>query len=409
MNFKYLSALLVSGLGAFCSVAFAEGSDNDFSVNGFITQGFFYTDENNVYGESSEHGSFDFHEIGLNTAYRFTPKLRGAVQLMSRQAGEVDNGDPQLDYALLDYRFTDSVEHAVGMRVGRLKVPFGFYNETRDVAFTRPSIMLPQSLYFDQARDLELSIDGAILYGSISVPGGWLDVDLLYGSPQTDTNVEYAYLAVDAVGEFDQSEGFMGRVIYNSESGRFRLGATVSEYRLGYQPAGGTVPFDYNGGDPQFEFHDGDLKLNVAMLSAQYNTEHWSLTGEYMVHDIDWTELGGIYAARPKTPLTSYYLQLQYRLNYNWDLLLRYDDLMLDGNDPKGKENSQMFYPRQAHNFYSQDVTLGVGWRPNSDWLFRAELHNVEGTGWAAEQDNPDSAKLRKYWNIFALQATYRF
>ncbi|RTE64957.1 hypothetical protein EH243_14890 [Amphritea opalescens] len=402
MSFKYLPALLVSGLSAWCSVSYADDADHadhDFSVNGFITQGFFATDHNNVYGESSDHGSFDFHEIGLNTAYRFTPKLRGAVQVMSRQAGEVDNGEPKLDYALLDYRFTDSVEQAVGVRVGRLKVPFGFYNETRDVAFTRPSIMLPQSLYFDQARDLELSIDGAILYGSLSAPGGWFDIDLLYGSPQKDTNVEYAYLAMDAAGKFDDSEGLMGRIVYNTNNGGVRVGATVSEYRLSYKPAGGSFPY---------EFNKGDLKLNVAMLSAQYNTEHWSLTGEYMVHDIDWTELGGIYAARPKTPLTSYYLQLQYRLNYNWDLLLRYDDLKLDGDDPQGVLNSQLF-GRPAHNFYSKDITLGVGWRPNADWLFRAELHNVEGTGWAAEQDNQDPAALRKYWNIFALQATYRF
>ncbi|MDO6563733.1 hypothetical protein Q4488_10105 [Amphritea sp. 1_MG-2023] len=399
MNFNYISAVLFSGLSLIASISYANDFDENLSVNGFVTQGFFYTDDNNVYGESSDNGSFDFHEIGLNAAYRFTPKLRGAVQLMSRQAGEIDNGEPKLDYALLDYRFTDSVEQAFGVRIGRLKVPFGFYNETRDVAFTRPGIMLPQSIYFDQARDLELSIDGAILYGSISVPSGWLDIDLLYGSPQTDTNVEYAYLSMDAAGKFDDSEGVMGRVIFNSDGGRVRIGTTLAEYRLGYEPAGGSWPY---------EFNEGDLKLNVAMLSAQYNTEHWSLTGEYMVHDIDWTELGGIFSLRPKTPLESYYLQLQYRVNSQWDLLLRYDHLMLDGNDPQGKLNSQLF-GKKAYDFYSKDIVLGVGWQPNSDWLFRAELHNVEGTGWAAEQDNPDTGTLKKHWHIFALQATYRF
>lgn len=399
MNFKYFATLLLPAVSGLCLSSSVQAAEETFSVNGFITQGVFYTDRNNVYGDSDDKPSFDFHEIGLNTAYRFTPELRGAVQVMSRQAGKVDNGEPKLDYALLDYRFNDSPGATYGIRAGRLKVPFGFYNETRDVAFTRPSIMLPQSLYFDQARDLELSIDGAILYGSVDVPGGWLDLDLLYGSPQTDTNVEYAYLAMDAAGKFEDSEGFMGRIIYNADGGRVRIGATVAEYRLGYKPAGGSFPY---------EFNEGDLKLNVAMLSVQYNTENWSLTGEYMVHDIDWTEMGGIYAVRPKTPLTSYYLQLQYRLNYNWDLLLRYDDLVLDGNDPQGKRNSQLF-PKQAHNFYAKDVTLGVGWKPNPDWLFRAELHNIEGTGWAAEQDNFDSSTLSKYWNIFALQATYRF
>jgi len=401
MNSNYFATLLLSTVSALSLSTVVKASEESFSVNGFITQGVFYTDNNNVYGASDDRPSFDFHEIGLNTAYRFTPRLRAAVQVMSRQAGRVDNGEPQLDYALLDYRLSDAPGSTYGVRIGRLKVPYGFYNETRDVAFTRPSIMLPQSLYFDQARDLQLSIDGAIVYGSVDVPGGWLDLDLLYGTPQTDSNVEYAYLAMDAAGKFKDSEGVMGRVIYNADGGRIRIGTTLAQYRLGYKPgAPGALPWT--------KFNEGDLKLSVVMLSAQYNTENWTLTSEYMVHDIDWTEMGGIYAARPKTPLTSYYLQFQYRLNYNWDLLLRYDHLMLDGNDPQGKVNSQLF-PRPAHNFYSKDVTLGIGWQPNPDWLFRAELHNIEGTGWAAEQDNSDPASLSKYWKIFALQATYRF
>ena len=404
MSFKHLLPLFFSGVSLLCAPAYLFGADNKVSVNGFITQGFFYTDHNNVYGESSDNGSFDFHEIGLNTAYRLTPKLRAAAQIMSRQAGAVDDGDPKLDYALVDYRVSDAVDKAFGIRVGRLKIPFGFYNETRDVSFTRSSIMLPQSLYFDQARDLELSIDGAILYGSLSVPGGWIDLDLLYGSPQTDTNVEYAYLGMDAAGKFKSSEGYMARAIYNSESGRFRIGLTSAEYILDFKP-GVNPGCLYN----LCVFDEGALKLGVSVLSAQYNEENWSLTGEYMLHDIDWTEMGGIFTQLPTLTMQSYYLQFQYRLNYNWDLLLRYDELLLDKNDPQGTLNHQLFPFKPAHNFYAKDITLGVGWQPNQNWSFRAELHNVKGTGWAAEQDNSDPSKLKKHWNIFALQATYRF
>ncbi|WP_299199381.1 hypothetical protein [uncultured Amphritea sp.] len=401
MNFKYFATLLLSAVSGLCLSSSVRAAEETFSVNGFITQGVFYTDNNNVYGDSDNKPSFDFHEIGLNTAYRFAPELRGAVQVMSRQAGEVDNGEPKLDYALLDYRFNDSVEKAVGVRVGRLKIPFGFYNETRDVAFTRPSIMLPQSLYFDQARDLELSIDGVILYSSLEVPGGWLDLDLLYGSPQTDTNVEYAYFAFDAPGKLNDSDGVMGRAIYSVDGGRIRVGLTGAEYRLGYKP----------GNDPTLwnELNEGNLNLSVLALSAQYNSENWSLTGEYMLHELDWRELGGVFTLNPVTTIESYYVQLQYRFNYSWDLLLRYDDLKLDKDDPQGKQNSVLFYTRPAHNFYAKDLTLGVGWRPDPKWLFRAELHNVEGTGWLAEQDNPDALALRKYWNAFSLQATYHF
>ncbi len=37
-------------------------SAQELSVNGFITQGFFYTDSNNIYGKSSD-GSFDFRKL----------------------------------------------------------------------------------------------------------------------------------------------------------------------------------------------------------------------------------------------------------------------------------------------------------------------------------------------------------
>jgi len=404
MNIKrYVSVLLLScGLLNSASVS-AEFERDSLTVNGFITQGFFYTDHNNIYGQSSDNGSWNFRELAVNASYRFTPRLRGAVQLMSRRAGAVDDGTPQVDYALLDYRLSDVPDKQYGVRLGRLKIPFGFYNETRDVAFTRPSIMLPQSLYFDQARDLELSVDGGIFYSYVDVPGGRVDIDVLYGMPKTDTNVEYAYLGFDAPGQFDESEGYMARAIYNDDSGAYRIGATVAKYTLGYQPGSGPG-FPIN----LYEFDKGDMVLNVAVLSAQYNAEKWSLTAEYMLHDIDWREMGGIFTVRPQSTIESFYIQGQYRLSPEWDLVLRYDELYLDKSDPDGVINNALF-GKPRHAFYSKDWTLGVGWSPSSHWLIRAEYHHVEGTGWLPEQDNPDSSLQEKDWNIFALQATYRF
>ena len=46
-----------------------------------------------------------------------------------------------------------------------MKNPLGFYNDTRDVPFTRPSILLPQSIYFDRTRKLAIAADGVHLYG----------------------------------------------------------------------------------------------------------------------------------------------------------------------------------------------------------------------------------------------------
>lgn len=59
-------------------------------------------------------------------------------------------------------------EHGkLGVRLGRVKNPFALYNETRDVIWTRPGVLLPQSIYFDALalRQPEISSDGGILYG----------------------------------------------------------------------------------------------------------------------------------------------------------------------------------------------------------------------------------------------------
>lgn len=375
---------------------------DDLSVNGFITQGFFYSDDNNIYGSSTD-GSLDFRELAVNARYRIRPDLHIAAQVMSRRAGAVDDGSPQLDYGLLDYRFSDKADAQYGVRLGRLKIPFGFYNETRDVAFTRPSVILPQSLYFDQARDLELSMDGAGFYGSQDIGTGRLDLDLVFGMPRHDKNVEYAYLSFDASGEFDDSEGVMFRSIYNTEGNRWRFGLTLAEFRLGYAPRpGNSFPADLQ------EFNAGDLKVDLAVGSVQYNTEKWTFTSEYMWQNIDWRELGGVFTVRPETEIESYYLQAQYRFARNWDLILRYDVLYLDKDDRNGTVNAALFN-KAPYNFFAKDVTLGIGWKPDPAWLLRAEYHYIDGAGWLPEQDNRDASQVKRYWNLFALQATYRF
>ena len=41
--------------------------------------------------------------------------------------------------------------------------------------------------------------------------------------------------------------------------------------------------------------------------------------------------------------------------------------------------------------------------------MLRAEVHRVDGTGFLAVQDNPDTQALRRYWDNFMLQASFRF
>ncbi|MFD2989988.1 hypothetical protein [Sphingopyxis terrae] len=85
--------------------------------------------------------------------------------MLSRRAGgDTSDAAPTLDYGVVDYQMLASPARTLGVQVGRFKNPFGLYNQTRDVAFTRPSILLPQSIYFDRTRALGLAADGISLY-----------------------------------------------------------------------------------------------------------------------------------------------------------------------------------------------------------------------------------------------------
>src|SRR5579862_1797261 len=129
---------------ALCSSAQAI----DYQVHGYAAQGFVLSSGDNFFGHST-NGSLDYYEAGLNAAVQLQSNLMIAAGGAIRTAGITDSGRPRLDYALLDYRFLPGIKSDAGfdanagLRVGKVKNPLSFFNETRDVIFTRPSILLP--------------------------------------------------------------------------------------------------------------------------------------------------------------------------------------------------------------------------------------------------------------------------
>lgn len=102
--------------------------------------------------------------MGLTITSQITPKFRVGFQLLSRDFGDQDNNKTQLDWAFADYRFKDYL----GVRFGKVKLPFGLYNEGRDTDILRPMVFLPQSIYDEQYRPYFLAYQGTGLYGNIS-------------------------------------------------------------------------------------------------------------------------------------------------------------------------------------------------------------------------------------------------
>ena len=174
----FATLLLITG-----GLASAEPSMWErLQIHGFASQGVVHTSDNHWFGDST-NTSFDLTELGLNGSFQLNPKVLFSAQVLSRRAGEMYDGEPSLDYALGDFTFVSAPDRRLGVRVGRIKNPLGLYNETRDVPFTRPTIFLPQVVYYDNLRNLILSSDGLMLYGESFQP--WGNLSLTFGGGQS--------------------------------------------------------------------------------------------------------------------------------------------------------------------------------------------------------------------------------
>ncbi|MDZ7851316.1 MAG: hypothetical protein U5L98_01360 [Halomonas sp.] len=373
-----------------------EGMLDTLQVHGFLSQALVITDDNNFFGPSSENeGSFKFTEIGANASLRPHQDVLLAAQVLSRRAGgDGSDATPKLDYGLIDYQMLSDQQRTFGIQLGRFKNPFGFYNQTRDVAFTRPSILLPQSIYFDRTRSLALSGDGVSLYHEERFSRGSLRTQLGIGQVQAGDDLRRT-LRLDSVpGSLDPKRSAIGQIRYEHDGGRIIAAISAASANA-----------NFDSSTPGLS--DGDFYFNPWILSLQYNQENWSLTGEYA-----WRTSGLENFNNPAFNFDvtgeSWYVQYTRRFDKNWQWLVRYDRLVSNRDDRSGKT----FEARgagPAHSQFAQDMTLGLQWTPHPRIMLAGEYHHVDGTGWLPVQDNPDPSETSRRWNMLLFQLSLRF
>lgn len=370
-----------------------------FQVHGFLSQGYIKTNTNNFFGHSSNMGSLDFREIGINGSWRPLQKLQLALQVVSREAGPTDDGHLRIDFGLLSYTALSTEENVWGIRLGRVINPYGLYNDTRDMPFTRPSILLPQSVYFDINRQLALSSDGLQIFGEnhsdigdffLQVNGGWSRTT----DPDFKRNVANG-LPGNMVGQLS----WMARLMYEYDGGRVRLGVTGAQANAGFQP---NSKRNVTGAQP------GNFTLQPLLLSAQYNAESWSLTSEWGLREV--TVPGfGFYPPVTRTG-EAFYVQGTYRFLPTLEGFVRYDVLYWDMGDRSGKKFAAMLgNPNYAPSQFAKDIATGLRWDVTPSIMLRAEYHYVNGTGWLSTLDNHPITEANQHWQMFAASISFRF
>ncbi len=373
------------------------------TFHGFLSQGFSWTSDNNFFGHS-EDGSFNYSEIGLNGRLTATSWLSVAAQGIYRHAGNVEN-KVQLDYALADFLLYTGRHFNLHLRGGRIKNPYGLYNETRDVAFTRPSIILPQGIYFNRSRALYLSSDGGQFFAIYdNGPHEW-SFTFNAGLPRRDfAELEFSIFGFNPPGKLEPNRPmYLGQIRYEYDAGKVI-------FALGY----GDIELEYNAtaNDPvtvmlsEAPFKSGTFHTRPLIFSLQFNGESFTLTGEYLIQFNKASNFGP--GLNRSLTSESWYVQGQYRILSSLQILLRYDAYFLDRSHRNGKD-LDMIPIRPRHATFAKDWTAGLRWDITPRWMAAIEYHNVNGTAWLPFKDNQNPLKTERRWNMVLGLISFRF
>ncbi len=138
--------------------AFAQGGLGGVTMNGFGHQSYLKTDTNTYVVSNASEGSFDDFVLGLTFTAKPADRVFVRAQVIHQDASI------ELDWGFGEYHFNEYV----GIKAGKVKMPFGCYTETMDVKAMQPFTYL-SGFYFYGVN----SYNGVGLFGSYEAESGW--------------------------------------------------------------------------------------------------------------------------------------------------------------------------------------------------------------------------------------------
>jgi hypothetical protein len=380
------------------SIANQNAVSEKLQVHGFIAQGLIDVNGSN-YVNDDESLSFELTEIGVNASYQLSSDVRIAGQTVYLNGGNRYNEGIRLDYLLLDWSLFNDDHWKTNLYLGRIKNYHWLYSSTRDVPMTRPSIILPQSVYFDATRDMSIGGDGgAITTRYSSERFGDLDLNASIGISQISSKLTNIIMGDLSTGSMTHDKDFQASIYWRPNLSQWRFGVATTN-----------ADFTYHMGENDV-FQMGLLELERYYASAVYEEENWTFSAEIVQEQKlikgfmfpgfvnDTTGQGG-------------FVQTRYRLTPKTQLLGRYERYYNDKNDKNGRmleKNSFGTIPRYFG--YQNDITIGLNYDLSSSMQVQFEYHYIKGTARLTPVLIPDPASnLKENWQVWALQMMYWF
>jgi len=317
-----------------------EGSGKDegslaskVTIHGYLSQAYAVSDGNQIVGITKD-GTADYRTAAVQVRADISDQDIFAVQFSHERNGVSPTQkilkDVEVDWIFYQHRFgSDS-----SVKIGRMPIPLGIYNEIRDVGTALPFYRPPRSFYGEGSLTTE-TVDGILLSHKLGFGDAWgLSGDVYYGNWDGHDVSQNVIKMMDTIGF------------------QLFLDTPVSGLRLGV----GGIQFesDPNPTLPSLDWQDfhGSVQASFGRVQGEIEYRHGF--------------------ARPRTGKALYdvkvgYVRLGVALTEKLILQSEYDSLKFKTSALPGEID------------YDDDKALGLVYRFRPDLVLKAEHHWNEG------------------------------
>jgi hypothetical protein len=350
-----------------CAAGLAAQDLDNLQVHGFATQGFLYSTNNNYLTMKSSDGSLQWTEGAISLNDSVSDKLRVGIQIHMYQMGQIGGPEVLVDWASGDYKLNDNL----GFRVGKVKTPFGLFNDSQDVDALFLWVLLPQCNYPDDNRDFDLAVLGGEAYGRLSFGDrGRVQYRGYVGESRLDANGGYMLALSQSGLTFPSPPG--GK----AAGGDLRWVTPIEGLSIGVSAESQGL----DGSGPQ-----GTVHIPPALATtyyAEWKKGKWYVAGEYFRTPITiMAQVGNIPMAE-MIDQRSWYPMISYQLLKKLQVGTYYSHYINKAGDTSQPEN------------YSKDWAISGRYNFNANFYSKIEGHFLHGTGIGYYQSvNPNGLK----------------
>ncbi len=385
-----IPAFFVLVLSSLLSAPNSQAAEDKFTLSGFGYQDYRIANTN-IYEGADSRGTWENGILALVMSANVSDNDTAWAQL------ETNPSQPtEFTWAFLDHRFNDDLS----IHIGRIKMPYGLYNEYIDNKALQLSAIRPSSYSFqaDMVHDAYQGIGVDWTVGS-------LFIQLMEGKIYTPVNngaITDAFTGRDRM--------YLGsHITWNTpiEGLRFMFSSWDGqvEDNTGIQATPGLGPLE---------------KETRRMYSVEYLTDRLDLKAEHNNHIVppnaphDSQPVPNCSVTVPGNPPTtaqcmqdaipsapsnttvSWYVQAGYKFG-PWTPYARYDYFVHDDSDP-GDPGS-----------YQKEWVFGVNYKIDANLNWRIEDHIIDGYGLAVATGDMSYGGGDTKWNMMATEINFKF